>query len=244
MSGYQDNKIIQEENKTKYFNKESPEYRGEYVDEKTGMFKPKIVWVHALPPETFPYDPLDRNGNVITNGSEDANAIHNFDVGYIAEINATGFAASDYNSITTFGGYETTFDQKVFHPNGVTPYQEGYIYNQEDQISTIHSPLSQSGLQTVNKTNFNQVVLRLNESNNYLYQFIKINSREEILASQGDILKLYSGYQGLGVDQPLFEDFFATYHGENFIKYLQGKSEKLKDEESIRALSYPDLMQY
>lgn len=244
MNGYQDNKIIQEENKTKYFNKESPEYRGEYVEENSGMYKPKIVWVHALPPETFPYDPLDEAGNVIVDGSDDENTVHNFDVGYIAEINATGFAANDYNSITTFGGYETIFNQDVFHPNGVTPYQEGYIYNLDDQISTLHSPLSQSGLQTVNKTNFNQVVLRVNESNNYLYQFIKINSREEILASQGDILKLYSGYQGLGVNQPLFEDFFTTYHGKNFIKYLQGKSEKLKDEESIRALSYPDLMQY
>ncbi len=243
MSGYKGNKIIEEENKNKYFNKESPEYRGDYVDEKTGMYLPKVVWVHARPPESFPYDPLDASGKLITSKKPSADEVSNFDIGYMAELNATGFAANDYKSIATFGGYETNFDQTIFTPNGVTPYQEGYIFGADDQVSVFHSPLSQSGLQTVNKTTFNQVVLRRSNSNSYLYQFVKINTRDEILASKGDIINLYKGHLGLG-DQPLFEDFFESYHGKNFVKYLMGKSEKLKDVESIKALSYAELVQY
>ena len=173
MSGYKDNELIKDENEQKYFNEESDDYRGDYVNEETGMYIPKIVWVNAYPPEAFLFDPLDQNGNAIVptkkpDGSGyteeeefELSKRAKYDVGYIAELNATGFAKSDYSALPTFGGYETFFDTSTFNPTGLIPYSEFYTYNKNSIIPNVEKiPLSQSGLQTTKSTaDFRQIIL-------------------------------------------------------------------------------------
>ncbi len=236
MNGYQDNELIKNENEQKFFNEESEYYRGDFADQNTGMYIPKIVWVNAYPPETFLYDPRNENYELIEDGK--------FDVGYIAELNATAFVSEDYISNPSFGGYETNFDLNIFEPNGLIPYSEFYTFNKNSLIPLIERvALSQTGLQTIKSTSdFRQIVLKRPNSNNFLYQFVKISTRDEILKNKADIVSLYGSYKGLK-NQPLFIDFWDTFHGKNLMKYLIDYG-VFENEDKVKELEYNDVIQY
>lgn len=252
MSGYKDNKLIEEENKQKYFNKDSVYYRGDYINEETGMYKPKLVWVNAYPPESFLYDPIDALGNNIVNpnlaGDEYLEACKKakYHIGYIAELNATGFAANDYGAIPSFGGYETNFNTNIFVPTGLIPYSEFYTYNTNSiEPNVERTPLSQSGLQTIKSTaNFRQIVLKRPNSNNYLYQFVKIANSSNEIVNHKDLIDLFgSNLKGLD-NQPLFVDFWETPQGQHLMGYLINEYQLFENEEKVKELEYSEIIQY
>lgn len=251
MSGYKDNELIKQENEQKYFNQESPYYRGDYINKETGMYYPKIVWVNSIPPESFLYDPLDASGNKIVKQTGTNDEIEEsikrakYDIGYIAELNATGFSSGDYNSLPTFGGYETFFNVDEFKPNGNVPYSEFYTYNKNSIEPIIErTPLSQSGLQTIKSTsNFRQIVLKKDGSGTYLYQFVKIANNSKDIVNNKNVIDLYGNLKGYN-DKPLFVDFWETYQGKHLMDYLTKEYKIFQNEEDVKKLKYSDVMQY
>ncbi len=247
MLGYKDNQIISEINEQKYFNEKDVEnYRGDFANKETGMYIPKIVWVNSYPPESFLYDPRDKNGELIVplNATNEQILNAKYDIGYIAQLNGTAFATGDYASNISFGGFEIIFDQDKFTPDGIYPYIEKYTFNKNSIEPTKERvSLSSSGLQVVDSNyNFGQIVLKRPSSNTYLYQFFKINTRNEILKYKQDLISIYGNYNGLK-DQPLFVDFWSTYHGNNLKRYLIDKK-LIEDEDKIQELEYSDVIQY
>ena len=237
MLGYSDNQNINDINDQKYFNEEDVEnYRGDFANRETGMYIPKIVWVNAYPPESFLYDPRNKNGELIKDNK--------FDIGYIAELNGTAFASGDYASNITFGGFEILFDENKFTPTGLIPYIQKYTFNKnsiEPRIEQI--ALSASGYQTADANyDFGQIVLKRPNSNTFLYQFFRINTQKEILKYRQDLISIYGNRIGLK-NQPLFVDFWDTYHGNNLMNYLLNRK-LIEDEEKIRVLEYNDVIQY
>ena len=253
MIGYKDNEIIKQENELRYFNDESPYYRGNFASEDTGMYIPKIVWVNANPPESFMYDPKDEQGNLIVPKNPTIEQMNNakYDVGYIAELNATAFTSNDYKSISTFGGYETIFNEEEFKPTGLIPYSESYTYNENNVIPEIErKQLTNSGLLDIDSTiDFRQVVLKRPDSDNYLYQFVKISKEldgsesSEVTKYGSDIIGLYGDRKGLK-NKPLFVDFWDTYQGQHLMDYLIKDNQLFSDEDEVKALDYVDVLQY
>ena len=247
MLGYKDNANINEVNEQKYFNEDDIEnYRGDFANRDTGMYIPKIVWVNAYPPESFLYDPRDKNGELIVPIDADDNVISQakYDIGYIAELNGTAFASGDYASNETFGGFEIIFDEEKFTPTGLIPYIEKYKFNKNSiEPRTERVTLSSSGYQTVDSNyDFGQIVLKRPNSNTFLYQLFRINTRNEILKYRQDLISLYGNRIGLK-GQPLFIDFWDTYHGNNLKNYLLDKK-LIEDEGKIKELEYSDVIQY
>lgn len=233
LAGWNSNQIDIAE-KEKFFDKENKEYfRGDIVDEKTGMYIPKIAWVNSPPPEGFTFDPLDENGEIISGNNE----IKNYDVGYIAQINATGFLNNEFKSMPTIGGYETIFDPKEYIPTGSYPYSEYYTYGKNGIIPIIERvPLIDSGALS-NKKELKQTVLKRNNNYSFLYQFSLISSMIE-----KNIFDLYSGYEGDN-NKALFVDFWTTNQGKHLTNYLISKSIKESVEE-VMELEYFDVIQY
>lgn len=245
MSGYSGNELIDKENEEVYFNEKHEKYRGDFVNRDSGMYIPKIVWVNSYPPESFLYDPLDENGKEISKHESADKDNLRYDIGYIAQLNATGFGNGDYSSNPTFGGYETIFKTDVFSPSGLIPYSEFYTFNSNSLIPKIERvPLSKSGLQTIKSSdNFRQIVLKRPTSNMYLYQFVKISEKSEIEKFRGDLIGLYGKHMGLK-NKPLFVDFWDTYHGKNLTNYLVYEHKLVESEEKLRELEYYDVIQY
>ncbi|MGL4343164.1 MAG: hypothetical protein ACRCRZ_01155 [Metamycoplasmataceae bacterium] len=211
-----DSPTLTEEDKKKYFDPEDTEnYRGEYVDEKTGMYIPKIVWVNSIPPKTFMYDPLDKNGEKLSGIDSGDNQIIKYDIGYLAQINAPGFKDGDFKSMPTIGGYKIEYPPEYI-PNGKYPYTELYNFQDSSPFPIISKEsLTNNGMIFADK-DLRQTILKKNKSDSFVYQFAII-SPDNI---PDNLFKLYDKFVNEKKEK-IFVDFWDTYHGNNLFNYLK-----------------------
>lgn len=229
--------------KEQYFSEDSDKYR-EFADENTGMYIPKVVWVNSVAQNGFKYDPLDENGELLDGvGVESANI--DFAAGYIAEINASSFRAGDFSSSQLTGNYNISYDStKVDYESKIpTVYEYQFSNNYYTKPKINESLLLPGTTLQINSNNLTQTVLKRKDNNSYSYQFCIYNP--DFINSEGKqkpILDLYNNYVDMN-HEPLFVDFWDTYHGANLLKYIQ-KSQPDFALDSAKELSYLETLSY
>ncbi|MGL5519885.1 MAG: hypothetical protein ACRDBR_00430 [Metamycoplasmataceae bacterium] len=233
-----DSPTLSPEDKKKFFNPEDKEkYRGDYVDEKTGMYIPKVVWVNATPPKTFMYDPLDKNGQKLEGLDQTNSSNVKYDIGYLAQINAPGFKDGDFQSMPTIGGYKIEYPLDYI-PDGEYPYSEIYSF---DGINTfpkiIHESLTNNGMIFADK-DLRQTILKKNESDLFIYQFALISPN----SIPNNLFSLYDKFT-TNKNEKVFVDFWDTYHGTNLFNYLK-EINLVPTMEQARALEFADVNTY
>lgn len=247
LKGWNDPNI--EAEKEKYFDDESEYYRP-YANEKTGMYFPKVAWVNAPASNSFKYDPVDENGNLLDglNSSDaDANIDVDYKTGFLAEINASSFKSGDFSASSLTGAYDISYTNNDFDFNSNIPvvYEYSFANDNYYSIPSINKTLLfQDNSVEINSNNLTQTVLKRTNSDDYTYQFSLFNKNiiNPTTNEQYDLFQLYNGFVNMN-NEPLFVDFWTTYHGKNLINFIQ-TSQPDFSLESAYELSYLETLSY
>lgn len=247
LKGWNDPNI--EAEKEKYFDDESEYYRP-YANEETGMYFPKVAWVNAPANNSFKYDPIDEEGNLLE-GLNSSDSTINYDVdyktGFLAEINASSFKSGDFSASSLTGAYDISYKNNDFDFNSNIPVVYEYSFANDNFNSTPSinkTLLFQDNSVEINSNNLTQTVLKRANSDDYTYQFSLFNKNiiDPTTKEQYDLFQLYSSYVNMN-NEPLFVDFWTTYHGKNLINFIQ-TSQPDFSLESAYELSYLETLSY
>ncbi len=163
LKGWNDPNI--EAEKEKYFDDESEYYRP-YANEETGMYFPKVAWVNAPANNSFKYDPIDEEGNLLE-GLNSSDSTINYDVdyktGFLAEINASSFKSGDFSASSLTGAYDISYKNNDFDFNSNIPVVYEYSFandNFNSTPSTNKTLLFQDNSMEINSNNLTQTVLK------------------------------------------------------------------------------------